>query len=266
MEDLVGASETGDLYITVKTENLNTNVQTSHLLQIQQDQDGTYTVVDAVNIGFRLPWNPAVGADGTGFFIEGESSTIIDGSSTNHQGDLVHIAFDDGQATKVFDATGTNVAYEIQSIDRYGYGESDHLIFYDGDTGSIHLFSGDVISTSNSSNEETLDTITQSWGGFFSSTETGTVINPLETITENDLNLIVSDNFAAQANGGTISQGWAWGEKMGGDDIIYARTTSNDIVVFQNLFGVDSEQYIYVDTDQIANNSGVSSIIICLPK
>ena len=29
-------------------------------------------------------------------------------------------------------------------------------------------------------------------------------------------------------------------------------------MVFQNLFGVDSEQYIYVDTDQIANNSGVS--------
>ena len=58
----------------------------------------------------------------------------------------------------------------------------------------------------------------------------------------------MSDNFAAQANGGTISQGWAWGEKMGGDDIIYARTTSNDIVVFQNLFGVDAEQYIYVDT------------------
>ena len=39
----------------------------------------------------------------------------------------------------------------VTDIDRYGNGESDHLIFYDGDTGSIHLFSGDVISTINSS-------------------------------------------------------------------------------------------------------------------
>ena len=163
MEDLVGASETGDLYITVKTENLNTNVQTSHLLQIQQDQDGTYTVVDAVNIGFRLPWNLMVGADGTGFFIEGESSTIIDGSSMNHQRP-VHM-FDDGQATKVFDAYGSNVAFEIQSIDRYGYGESDHLIFT---MAILVVFISSVVITStvNSSNEEILDTVTQSWGFF----------------------------------------------------------------------------------------------------